>query len=97
MDVTTSFIAPRHTALRACVLVHAQQRAGTWFSLRSLQTLMAVPEQRLLNVCAQLVDTGEIERLDVRGEPGWMAPAPQRDITPFPVFAPTTLTLEINP
>jgi len=45
-------------ALRACVLIRLQARKGEWVDLADLVSHLGVREERVRNVCAQLVDDG---------------------------------------
>jgi DNA-binding IclR family transcriptional regulator len=53
-------------ALRACVLLRLQARKGEWVPLPDLVSHLGAHEERVRNVCEQLVDDGTAHRAQHR-------------------------------
>ena len=66
----SSFITPG-IALRACAAIYIHARPGQDVTLAELVRHLAAPEQRVINVCQQLTEAGEVEQLDVDWQPAW--------------------------
>lgn len=54
-------------ALRANVLIHILQHRGVWVPLTDLVERTAVPPDRVVNVCQQLVDENQVLHARIAG------------------------------